>query len=80
MKRAFNLLKREKQLTLICQEGILLAECRRFNYVLRLFALHDFYVELSFLQKEGSIITIHSFKDSKDLDPYLEEIDISSLI
>jgi len=45
-----------------------------------LFSLEDFFVELFYNVKDNEIITVRPFKSSRLLEPYSEEVDISSLL
>ena len=44
-----------------------------------LFAYHDFYVELVVEKYIDEILSIKSFRSTKRLRPYLEQIDISEI-
>ena len=76
----FNLLSQEKQLDMTMMMGVLLMECRRFNFTLRLFQFHKFYVEIYSMEESGDIIAINAFEDIESLETYLEQIDISPLV
>ena len=78
--QVYNRLQQEKQLELVKVFGVLLLECKRFNFRLRLFQLYKFYVEVYSTQKRGDIVSVNAFEDVSNLDPYLSEIDISELM
>ena len=78
--KRFRRLSRALQLELIMVSGILLVDCRRLNLIMRLFQFYTFYVEVYSQPQTNEIIMINAFDDTTQLDHYLEEIDISSLI
>lgn len=77
---SFNRLRTEAQLEMLMHVGVLLVECKRNHRTLRLFFLHRFYVEVVASSENGRIIKISAFEDIERLEPYLHEIDLSSLI
>jgi hypothetical protein len=76
----FNRLCQEKQLDITMMMGVLLMECRRFNFTLRLFQIYGFYIEIYSMEESGEVIAINAFEDIDSLDTYLEHIDISTLV
>ena len=76
----FNRLTQEKQLDITMMMGVLLMECRRFNFTLRLFQLHKFYIEIYSMEESGEVIAINAFEDIESLETYLDQIDISTLV
>jgi hypothetical protein len=76
----FNRLSQAKQLDVTMMMGVLLMECRRFNFTLRLFQLLQFYIEIYSMEESGEIIAINAFEDLDSLETYLEQIDISPLV
>lgn len=76
----FNRLSQEKQLDITMMMGVLLIECRRFNFTLRLFQIHSFYIEVYSMEESGEVIAINAFEDIENLETYLEQIDISELV
>ena len=76
----FNRLTQEKQLDITMVMGVLLMECRRFNFTLRLFQLHKFYIEIYSMEESGEVIAINAFEDIASLETYLDQIDISTLV
>jgi hypothetical protein len=77
---AFIRLKRWQQLEVLHRNGTLLLEVERMGLILRLFSVSDFYVELYCVPSDGTIIMLNAFTEVNDLEPYLDEIDISGLI
>ena len=76
----FNRLPKEKQHKLVAKEGVMLRERRTPNFIIFLYGLEGFYVELFFHRNSGTFATIKSFDNMDELSPYLEEIDVSQLI
>ena len=54
--------------------------CSHGGYKVALYALHDFYVELWYLKKNGQLKEIRSFRNYKMLDPFLKNIDITPIL
>jgi hypothetical protein len=74
-------LNETEQLILLCTEGVDL-QCARHtsNFVVRLFGLADFYVEL-FFQKTSSLpFQLCVLENTAQLEPYLEAIDLEVLL
>ena len=76
----FNKLSQERQLDIIIMMGVMLIECRRFNFTLRLFQISRFYIEVYSMEGSGEVIAINAFEDTESLENYLEQIDISELV
>lgn len=78
--KSFSRLKRWQQLDLLKRFAITLVVCERLKFVVSLYELYDFYVEVYTIQESGEVIMVSAFKDTKSLEPYLEQIDISELV
>lgn len=76
----FKLLGQQKQLDYTMRQGCYLLSYQRYNIVIRLFQLNNFYVEVYSLEEDGKVIMINAFDDTKYLEPYLETVDVSTLI
>jgi hypothetical protein len=76
----FNLLSHHRQLSLIMRKGVFLMSYHQYNIEIRLFQVGSFYAEIYSLDEDGKIIMINAFEDTKYLEPYLERVNISSLI
>lgn len=76
----FNSLNQERQLSTTMMMGVLLVECRRFNFTLKLFQICSFYIEVYSMEESGEVIAINAFEDIDSLESYLEKIDISTLV
>jgi hypothetical protein len=75
----FRRLSLDDQLVTVMTHGILLMACRKYNLVIRLFALGSFYVEVISNTKTKDVVTITVYEDVNSLDHLLEEIDITDL-
>ena len=73
-KRASVGLKDNAQYT--WDNGIYLVNRRESHFVINLFHVDKFYVEVWFNPEEVCINKIGSFKSERCLEPYLDEIDI----
>jgi hypothetical protein len=74
----FSRLPLNIQLNVIIEEGIYLTHRVTSQFILRLFELENFYVEITTLKDKGKVISIKAFRDTEKLEPYLAAIDISS--
>lgn len=76
----FKQLSAPQQAHLICHQGILLAERTEDGYVVALYALFDFYVEVHHRFNDSEIVLITSFYNTSLLEPYLAEISLQRLL
>jgi hypothetical protein len=73
-------LNETEQLIILCTEGIDMSLSRHTaNFLVRLYALGGFYVEL-FFQKSSSLPFHLEVLEGEQLDPYLDTIDINNLL
>ena len=77
---AFKQLAKEQQHRLVAKQGVMLRERRTPNFIIFLYGLDSFYVELFFHRNSGTFATLKSFDNLDELSPYLEEIDVSQLL
>ena len=59
--------------------GVFLAERMYKNFSIFLYQLDDFYVEIYHNLKYNVMQGMRSFREEEDLEPFLENIDISSI-
>jgi hypothetical protein len=59
--------------------GIFIADRKNQGYIIYLYALDDFYVELYYIQKTTALSHIVTFQSIERLEPYLVQIDINGL-
>ena len=76
----YNQLSDFSQLDTVEQSGVLLAERDRSFYHIKLYQVENFYVEVYYHTHFNVAIDIHPFTDTDCLEPYLQKIDIDSLL
>ncbi len=78
--REFNTLTDLDRADAAWTKGVLLAERREAFHKLMLYQMDDFYIEVTNHTHFNVVLKVHSFKDPRFLKPYLDTIDISSLL
>ena len=53
---------------------------KKYNVIIKLFQLDNFYAEVYSFDEDDKIAMINAFEDTKYLEPYLENVDVSMLI
>lgn len=76
----FNRLSEDKQRTTILYDGVLQATRTTKNYVVALFQLEAFYVEIWRFENKSDKGLIIAFESMDLLDPYLSDINITMLV
>lgn len=76
----FKNLNEEKQREFFIKKAVLLGERKTQQYYILLFQLEGFYIEIFSSKKEHEVTLIKSFTTTKELEPYLNAIDISNLV
>ena len=74
------MLSQPRQLDFTMKKGCYLLSYKRYNIVIRLFQMENFYVEVYSVEEDGKVIMINAFEDTKYLEPYLESVDLSALM
>lgn len=77
--RLFKSLSENEQFAAIESEGVLIGEREENYYIIRLFAFDGFYTELYSHSHFNVIVRTRCFTGTKELEPYLENIDISGI-
>ncbi|WKN33755.1 hypothetical protein PZB74_10500 [Porifericola rhodea] len=80
--KAFKKLKLNKKIGIVDLYGIYLASRQALGFRVELFAIQDFYIEvwrLTLLPWKPTFY-VHTFQKSKKLSPYLDYIDIRSVL
>ncbi|MGZ3837866.1 MAG: hypothetical protein ACXVMS_07415 [Flavisolibacter sp.] len=75
----FNLLDEIKQAEALLHHGTLVAERVYKSFTIFLYQVNRFYVEVYFHNAFSMIQGFRGFESTTVLDPYLENIDISTL-
>lgn len=70
------------KIKIINNHGIFVDKRQAYGCIVRLFAIQDFYIEVwsSRLLPWRNIVHIRCFKQSSKLSPYLDRIDIKTLL
>ena len=76
----FKFLNEAEQAEAIKARGVYLAERIEENYTFKLFQIDDFYVEEKWHTAFNERRALTSFVSIQNLQPYLEVIDLTSLI
>ena len=76
----FNTLSEHKQHRKLLVNGTWLAERHTEDSNVLLFQLDTFYVEVYFTKQGDEIVHSHSFETTDELDPYLQDIDLSCVV
>jgi hypothetical protein len=74
----FNLLEVKDQVTLSSLIGTHLMTRKDGDYRIKLFFLGSYYVEL--WKDKHEVLFVRAFNDDKNLDVYLEKIDLSEIV
>jgi len=75
----FNLLDEIAQAEALVNHGVLIAERMYKDFTIFLYQVEKFYVEVYYHNKFTMIQGFRGFDSTTALEPYLEEIDITSL-
>ncbi len=76
----FNLLPKDQQTELVWNEGDFVTDRQEDDYSILLYQLYSFYVEIKYSGKANRFLIYRCFNNINQLEPYLEEIDISGLM
>ncbi len=77
----FESMEDDEKLVFLCRRGVVLIGVRMDGcFMISLFQLENFYVEIYFHASQGCIRNIRCFEETAELSVYLEELDISSLL
>lgn len=69
-----------KQLDVLAQTGVLIAQRQDDFYHLDLYQIEGFYVELCYHSHFNTLLHINAFSHTNHLDPYLQQMDIDALV
>lgn len=77
--RIYTTTKEIERARALWEKGVLLAERTEGYHTLKLYQLHDIYVEVSWHTHFNVALKVTTFSDTKQLDPYLEAISLEGL-
>jgi hypothetical protein len=80
MMQQFNTLSKQDQQNQLLKEGTFLAEREDGPFRIMLYQLDNFYVEVYFFNLYNKVAFLQSFSDTDVLEPYLEQMDINSML
>lgn len=75
----FKELSQEEQHRAVARRGVMLRDRITQGFMIFLYALDGFYIELFFHKASGVFATLKPFDSVDELSPYLEEIDVHQL-
>jgi hypothetical protein len=76
----FNKLKIEEQQKAVLINGVFLGERKDPPLRIMLYDMESFYVEVFFLSRYNKVAWFNGFQSTKKLEPYLQKIDVSSIL
>ena len=76
----YNAMNQEKQRWWVLHKGVYLTNRKTRDFTVFLFALEAFYIELYFYNANDLVFLIKSFEDTAELEPYLEDINLTPLL
>ena len=75
----FNSLTKKEKAEALCEYAVYLLERPDPVFRIALYQVHNFYVEVKYDMVRNAIAEFQLFNTTKLLEPYLSQIDISSL-
>lgn len=78
--KQYKELKPDEQTSFLCKAGVSIAERKVGPYLIVLFQVEGFYVEVFYDKESYQMMKLVSFYNTTLLEPYLANIDIQSLI
>lgn len=76
----FKYQDKQKKKQLLFNHGVYLAQRPFGEFIILLFQIDSFYAEVYFDTEEEQIGYIRTFTSVNDLEPYLQQVDISPLL
>ncbi len=76
----YKSLKLDEQTSFLCKAGVSIAERKVGPYLIVLFQIEGFYVEVFYNKENYQMIKLVSFYNTTLLEPYLADININSLV
>lgn len=76
----FNVMDQEKQRWWVLHRGVYLCSRKTRDFTVFLFSLDSFYIEMYFYNANDLVFLIKSFNDTGELEPYLDDINLTPLL
>lgn len=76
----FQSLSQKEQISILYQQGIYIGKKKAGTFIVLLYQLDSFYIEIAYASYRRSIRTIKYSDNTSILDPYLEQIQIEYLV
>lgn len=77
--KEYKALRQDEQTSFLCKAGVSIAERKVGPYLIVLFQVDSFYVEVFYDKSSYQMIKLMSFYNTTLLEPYLSDINISGL-
>ena len=77
--KEYKALRQDEQTSFLCKAGVSIAERKVGPYLIVLFQVDGFYVEVFYDKSSYQMIKLMSFYNTTLLEPYLSDIDITAL-
>ena len=75
----FNVLTENEKIAIVWSKGDFVGDRTENNLSISLYQVQSFYVEVFYSGKENKISRLRSFSSMNQLEPYLNNIDISGI-
>lgn len=76
----FSTLNQQKQNRKLLSEGVCIADREGEEVQTLLFQVENFYVEVCFHHDGDEVLCTRCFENTDELEPYLQQIDVSRII
>lgn len=77
--KEYKALRQDEQTSFLCKAGVSIAERKVGPYLIVLFQVDGFYVEVFYDKRSYQMLKLMSFYNTTLLEPYLSDIDITGL-
>ena len=76
----FSCLTKKEKIEVLCEHSVCLCERPHAAFRIVLYQINNFYVEIKYHKLNNSIAEFQLFKNTRMLEPYLTQIDISYIL
>jgi hypothetical protein len=77
--KEYKALRQDEQTSFLCKAGVSIAERHVGPYLIVLYQVDGFYVEVFYDKQSYQMMKLMSFYNTALLEPYLNDIDVASL-